>query len=175
MQQKYDELQNVSAHSIESLEGEINSLQQQFVHKQDQMSEQLQEKVEQLQAVMKEADNYKGVCERRETEIAEMRDVIEDLEDKNRKLVDKLNQQILSRVTEYKEKALQALTKNDYNNSPSKARRASDARLNQVIMNQDENRPPLDYNRSVNYPQSSTTKQYAVVKELEKLEASYEQ
>jgi len=35
-----------------------------------------------------------------------MQEVIEDLEDKNRKLVEKLNQQILQRVTEYKEKAL---------------------------------------------------------------------
>jgi hypothetical protein len=59
----------------------------------------------------------KSLCERRDSEIVSLREVIDDLEDKNRKLVDKLNQQIMQRVTEYKEKALQALTKND-NGSP---------------------------------------------------------
>ena len=55
----------------------------------------------------------KSLCERRDSEIVSLREVVDDLEDKNRKLVDKLNQQIMQRVTEYKEKALQALTKND--------------------------------------------------------------
>ncbi len=40
---------------------------------------------------MKECAQYKGLCDRRDNEMAQMRDVIEDLEDKNRKLVDKLN------------------------------------------------------------------------------------
>ena len=48
----------------------------------------------------------KSLCERRDSEIVSIREVIDDLEDKNRKLVDKLNQQIMQRVTEYKEKAL---------------------------------------------------------------------
>lgn len=70
----------------------------------------------------------KSLCEKRDSEIISLREVIEDLEDKNRKLVDKLNQQIMQRVSEYKEKALQALTKNE---SPRGQRpRASDARLN---------------------------------------------
>jgi hypothetical protein len=75
-----------------------------------------------------------------------MREVIDDLEDKNRKLVEKLNQQILQRVTEYKEKALQALTRGPAADSPGKLRRASDVRLSQVLT--DENRPPPDFNRS---------------------------
>jgi predicted nucleic acid-binding Zn-ribbon protein len=148
LQLKYDDLQQVSSHSIASLESEINNLQSTYVRKQEQMSAELLDKGAQLQNALRDVDKYRGLCDQRETEMAQMRDVIEDLEDKNRKLVDKLNQQILSRVTEYKEKALQALTKND-NNSPGKARRASDARLNQVLMNQDENRP-IDFNRSVN-------------------------
>jgi phage shock protein A len=64
-----------------------------------------------------EVAHLKSLCERRDSEIVSLREVIDDLEDKNRKLVDKLNQQIMQRVTEYKEKALQALTKND-NGSP---------------------------------------------------------
>jgi phage shock protein A len=64
-----------------------------------------------------EVEHLKSLCERRDSEIVSLREVIDDLEDKNRKLVDKLNQQIMQRVTEYKEKALQALTKND-NGSP---------------------------------------------------------
>lgn len=62
---------------------------------------------------------------------------MQDLEDKNRKLVEKLNQQILQRVTEYKEKALIALNRSD---SPGKIRR--------IIGPSDENRPPIDMNRS---------------------------
>lgn len=46
---------------------------------------------------------------------------MQELEDKNRKLVEKLNQQIMQRVTEYKEKALQALHRSD---SPTKIKRA---------------------------------------------------
>jgi hypothetical protein len=56
------------------------------------------------------------------------------LEDKNRRLVEKLNQQILQRVTEYKEKALIALNRNE--SSPG------------TKMRRDENRPPVDQNRS---------------------------
>lgn len=48
-----------------------------------------------------------------------LRDLVEELEDKNRKLVDKLNQQIMQRVTEYKEKALHALHRSD---SPTKVK-----------------------------------------------------
>jgi hypothetical protein len=53
-----------------------------------------------------EVEHLKSLCERRDSEIVSLREVIDDLEDKNRKLVDKLNQQIMQRVTEYKEKAL---------------------------------------------------------------------
>ncbi len=76
----------------------------------------------------------KNICEKKDGELNGLREVINDLEDKNRKLVDKLNQQIMQRVTEYKEKALQALTKTNIDGeSPQKrAGRASDARLNQL-------------------------------------------
>jgi len=62
-----------------------------------------------------------------------LREIVQDLEDKNRKLVEKLNQQILQRVTEYKEKALIALNRND---SPAK-------QLGKTLAG-DENRPPVD-------------------------------
>ena len=56
------------------------------------MSAELLDKGAQLQNALREADKYRGLYDQRETEMAQMRDVIEDLEDKNRKLVDKLNQ-----------------------------------------------------------------------------------
>jgi len=68
-----------------------------------------------------------------------LREVVQDLEDKNRKLVEKLNQQILQRVTEYKEKALIALNRND---SPAKQIRRT------IAATGEENRPPVDLNRS---------------------------
>jgi len=50
--------------------------------------------------------HWKAHCEKLNTENASARDVIQDLEEKNKKLVDRINQQIMHRVTEYKEKAL---------------------------------------------------------------------
>jgi hypothetical protein len=57
--------------------------------------------------------------------------VIDDLESKNRKLVDKLNELMYNKASEYKERTLLALTKSD---SPTKLKRAlqgnnADARL----------------------------------------------
>jgi hypothetical protein len=96
------------------------------------------------------------------------------LEDKNRKLVEKLNQQILQRVTEYKEKALIALNRND---SPGKIRRGIEA--------SDENKPPLDQNRSSPLKRTVDSAyliksqmpqppigNYPVVRELEKIETN---
>jgi hypothetical protein len=54
-------------------------------------------------------------------ESSELKRIIEDLEHKNRKLVEKLNDQIYQKATEYKERTLQALTKSE---SPTKLRRA---------------------------------------------------
>lgn len=70
--------------------------------------------------------------DRMNNENGELKSVIEDLETKNRKLVDKLNEFIYNKASEYKERTLQALTKND---SPTKLKRAiqgkpSDGRLN---------------------------------------------
>jgi len=84
-------------------------------------------------------------------------------------LVDRLNQQIMQRVTEYKEKALQALNRNE---SPYKLRTAlqSDERVAT-----DENRQPGDPNRqaSPNKQESlSAIGKYQVVKELERIEVS---
>lgn len=85
---------------------------------------------------------YKSVIDRLNNENEELKAVIDDLEGKNRKLVEKLNDFIYNKATEYKERTLQALTKND---SPTKLKRAiqgktSDERLSQII--HDENKPP---------------------------------
>ena len=83
-----------------------------------------------LQLEQKRADYYnlenellhwKSHCEKLNTENTSVRDVIQELEEKNRKLVEKLNQQIMQRVNEYKDKAMHALSRSD---SPSKIRRA---------------------------------------------------
>jgi len=64
----------------------------------------------------------------------QLKSVILDLESKNRKLVDKLNELMYNKAVEYKERTLQALTKNE---SPQKLKKAiqgisnvSDERLN---------------------------------------------
>ena len=51
----------------------------------------------------------------------DLKGVVMELEAKNRKLVDKLNELIYNRATEYKERTLNALTKSD---SPTKLKRA---------------------------------------------------
>jgi len=81
----------------------------------------------------READSWKEVVEKLNQENTELKTAIEDLERRNRELIEKMNMIIVSRATEYKEKALQALARND---SPSKARRSggiSDVRLSQIM------------------------------------------
>ncbi len=74
------------------------------------------------------------MIDRLNSENEELKSVIDDLEGKNRKLVEKLNEFMYNKATEYKERTLQALTKND---SPTKLKRViqgkSDERLNQVL------------------------------------------
>jgi seryl-tRNA synthetase len=101
----------------------------------------LQAKMEELSDMVHEAERQRQDCERAQAESQQLREVVQDLEDKNRRLVEKLNQQILQRVTEYKEKALQALNRPS-ENSPS---RTVGVRR---VTHQDENRPPVDNNLS---------------------------
>jgi hypothetical protein len=82
-----------------------------------------------------EAKRQRMECELFHSDNMNLREVVQDLEDKNRKLKEKLNQQTLQRVTEYKEKALIAFNRSD---SPSKLRRAAAAGV------ADENWPPID-------------------------------
>lgn len=98
----------------------------------EENSNHLQGKMVELSDMVHEADRQRMECERYHSDNLNLREIVQDLEDKNRKLVEKLNQQILQRVTEYKEKALIALNRSD---SPSKLRRAAAT---------DENRPPID-------------------------------
>jgi len=65
--------------------------------------------------------SWKDCVERMNSENEELKRVIEDLEVKNRKLVDKLNEFMYNKASEYKERTLQALTKSE---SPSKLKRA---------------------------------------------------
>ena len=88
-----------------------------------------------LSDMVNEAERQRMECEHFRSDNMNLREILQDLEDKNRKLVEKLNQQILQRVTEYKEKALIALNRSD---SPSKLRRAAAAGV------ADENRPPIE-------------------------------
>lgn len=64
---------------------------------------------------------WREVVDRLNNEGAELKKIIEELEMKNRKLVEKLNDQIYQKATEYKERTLQALQKSE---SPTKLRRA---------------------------------------------------
>ena len=112
-------------HEIQSLSSHLKDLKFQY----EDTHLMLQHKSDEAANLGSDNLQWQDHADRVTSENKQLRDVIEDLEDKNRRLVDKLNQQILSRVTEYKEKALQALTRSD---SPGKLRRvtgSSDARL----------------------------------------------
>ena len=124
---------------------------------------------------------FRDLIDRLTSESTELKKIIDDLEDKNRRLVDKLNDQIYQKATEYKERTLQALQRSE---SPAKLRRAlnggqvplSDKRLREVM--QDENRPPLTdshFRGSPNKlksldPSTRGITNYNMVKELEKME-----
>lgn len=113
----------------------------------EQYYHQVQAKQEEIAQLNQEIMGWRDVVDRLNNESAELKKIIEDLEMKNRKLVDKLNDQIYQKATEYKERTLQALQKSE---SPTKLRKAlggmppnavgSEHRLNQVL--QDENRAP---------------------------------
>ena len=118
----------------------------------------LQQKTDEAENLSLQALSWRDQAERLDSECNQLRDVIQDLEDKNRKLVEKINQQILQSVTDFKEKALRALTRG--NDSPTKQLRrvlqsggdpgphngygygcsTSEQRLQQVVS--DENRAP---------------------------------
>lgn len=74
-------------------------------------------KNEEISALNRDILSWREVVERLNSENKELQLVIEDIENKNRKLVEKINEQIYMKAAEYKERTLQALTKND---SPSK-------------------------------------------------------
>lgn len=132
------------------------------------LSLQLDSKRDEAMQYERELCGARTSVERLSQENNTLRDLVQELEDKNRKLVDKLNQQIMQRVTEYKEKALHALHRSD---SPTKVRLAC-----QGIPITDENR---DINlKGVLSPvppqveQLNAVGKYQVVRELEKLEVS---
>ena len=82
---------------------------------------QLSAKADETHSLNKEIANWKDVVDRMTSENVELKSIMEDLELRNRKLVDKLNEQIYNQATDYKQRTLQALVKND---SPTKIRQA---------------------------------------------------
>ena len=59
----------------------------------------------------KETNQWKDVCDRLSNDKNEFQLKIDDLEFKNRKLIEKLNSQIYDHATQYKEKTMNALLK----------------------------------------------------------------
>jgi len=82
---------------------------------------QLQESGEEKHLLNTEIVDWRTCVDRLNNENEELKEVISDLESKNRKLVEKLNEFIYNKAAEYKERTLQALSKND---SPTKLKRA---------------------------------------------------
>ena len=92
----------------------------------DEVCQQYENKREEVNEYERELSGCRTHLERLNQENNTLRDLVQELEDKNRKLVEKLNQQIMQRVTEYKEKALQALHRSD---SPTKIKRACQGQI----------------------------------------------
>lgn len=63
-------------------------------------------KSEECASLNLEIMSWKEVNDRLNQENSDLKSVIDDLESKNRKLVDKLNEQIYLKASEYKEKTL---------------------------------------------------------------------
>lgn len=168
--QQVEEQKNLDLQEIMQLQNHVKEINFQY----EETLLRLDQKTEECVNLSNDSMHWRDTADKLNTENNQLKDVIEDLEDKNRRLVDKMNQQILHRVTEYKEKALQALTRTD---SPSKLRRAcgqSDLRLNQVLT--DENRPPVENRASplrsmpANMPPLGSVGKYGVVRELQRIE-----
>ena len=134
----------------------LSSLSKDLKLQNDDLHQRLAAKSDESRQMQEEMFYWKETGERLQTEVNDLKRIVEDVEDKNRKLIEKLNEQIYMKATEYKEKTLQALQRSD---SPTKLRRAigftnslgpgastgfsganSDLRLTQVLS--DENRPP---------------------------------
>ena len=63
-------------------------------------------KDEESSLLSKDIMSWREVVDRLSAENTELKTVIEELENKNRRLVDKLNEQIYNKATEYKERTL---------------------------------------------------------------------
>ena len=132
----------------------------------EQCFRELQARQEEIARLNRESVEWRTLADRLQDDNGELRRIVEEVELKNRSLVEKLNEQIYLKAAEYKEKTLQALSKSD---SPAKLKRiiqgGSDLRLSQVL--QDENKPPSSPPRQPVRPYGASL---MVVKELEKLE-----
>ena len=75
-------------------------------YKNDETLRDLHHKTEDINSLNKDILSWKEVVDRLNSENKELQLVIEDLESKNRKLVEKINEQIYIKATEYKERTL---------------------------------------------------------------------
>jgi len=144
---RVDESKAVDGQEIASLQGQLRDAKYQC----EQYYRELQARQEEISRLNRDGVEWRTTVDGLQDENGELRRVVEEVELKNRSLVEKLNEQIYMKATEYKEKTLQALTRSD---SPTKLKRIiqggpipfSDQRLNQVL--QDENRPPPQLSQS---------------------------
>jgi hypothetical protein len=67
---------------------------------------QLSQKSDETTGLNKDIFRLNDYIDQLTSENKELKLVIEDLEDKNRKLVEKINEQIMAKATEYKERTL---------------------------------------------------------------------
>lgn len=98
--------------------------------------------------------------------------MIEDLENRNRKLVERINDMMLSRATEYKENIINALTKN---NSPEKQKRVFDERLGKILEEEKnvtnmKQSPPHSHTKQHELRYSARSGSYFVKRDLERMD-----
>lgn len=77
----------------------------------DELLRQQKERSEETQGLHRELVEWKDLVDKLTLENKELKYVIDEVEHKNRKLVERLNDQIYNKATEYKERTLQALAK----------------------------------------------------------------
>ena len=95
-----------------AMQREISSLKSRVVELENNLNRSEHDNrvnMDQLALVTKEANTWKEMAELLQVEQRDNRAAIEDLEMKNRLLVDKLNSQIYQQAASYKEKTLTAL------------------------------------------------------------------
>ena len=115
--QQFDNRRQQEVHDMQHL----STLNKDLKHQNEDLHQRLAAKSDESRQMQEEMFYWKETGERLQGEVGDLKRIVEDMEDKNRKLIEKLNEQIYMKATEYKEKTLQALQRSD---SPTKLRRA---------------------------------------------------